>query len=460
MRSPVFASLRVTWTTSLLVAWTLAGCLQTSVEVDALPEAGPASPDVEGEADPGGGPSAEVAEDVAGDLPPAETPCLAVNPEAVDFGGKLAGQLALMEVEITNCGSLPQTMSGATVTGSAEFALAAGVADSLPRKLEPGETSTVAVAFLPLVALEGEGHQAPSQGTLTIEVEEGEDLLVPLSGYGIAAECPTATIKVEEGEKMVPQNKKIQLLGSQSFGPHAISKYEWTAKRPPGSSQSGFVPSPSAPDPVFYPDVMGTYAFELRVWDENGQPSCETAEVEVLVLPDAAIHIELLWHTPGDPDDDDIGADVDLHLLHPSAEEVELLWDGIRGAGKYFDPVYDCYWWNSKPDWGSPEPFVGDPMLSHQDSAAAGPEILHLDIPEDGTQYRLGVHYWTDQGYGASLVNVRVYVLSVLVFEVKDVELERGELWEVATIDWPSGTVTPLTNDAGGYVIDYIGGAF
>ena len=55
--------------------------------------------------------------------------------------------------------------------------------------------------------------------------------------------------------------------------------------------------------------------------------------------------------------------------------------------------------------------------------------------------YKVGVHYWNDHGYGASYATVRVYIYSQLVFEVPDVKLVDTDMWEVCTIEWPSGKV-------------------
>jgi hypothetical protein len=93
-----------------------------------------------------------------------------------------------------------------------------------------------------------------------------------------------------------------------------------------------FVPNASFPNPSMTVNAAGTYVFCLEVWDNNDQKSCEPACVEILVIPDNAIHIELLWSTPGDPDNTDggpaAGADMDLHLAHPKATGPDIDCDG------------------------------------------------------------------------------------------------------------------------------------
>jgi hypothetical protein len=93
-------------------------------------------------------------------------------------------------------------------------------------------------------------------------------------------------------------------------------------KQPVGS-QSVFLPSFLAADPTFEVNVAGTYEFQLDVWDQNDQKSLTSAFVTVAVIPDEAIHVELLWTTEGDPDQTDAGpeagVDLDLHFAHPFA---------------------------------------------------------------------------------------------------------------------------------------------
>ena len=70
-----------------------------------------------------------------------------------------------------------------------------------------------------------------------------------------------------------------------------------------------------------------------------------------------------------------------------------------------------------------------------------------MNIPEN-TTYRVGVHYWSDHEYGPSYSTVRIYIYSNLVFEVTDVKMKNHDMWDVATIDWPSGKVTMVQVDS------------
>lgn len=406
-------------------------------------------------------------------------PCISINPGKVDFGGKLIGQQASVEVEILSCGESPLTIREISIVdrddglpSSSDFGLElnefvggepGGEAPALspadaPVELPVNVKRTFQVTFTPdaLNSLDELGQPIPDLGRIRIVSDAFESVIdVAIRGFGVEDECPTAVIVVQEGEEVIPQTK-LHLVGSQSYGAGAsISKFEWSAQQPAGS-QSVFLPSAAAPDPTFTVNVAGPYHFELRVWDGNGQESCVRATALVFVNPDEAIHVELLWHTPSDPDETDsgpeAGADLDLHFLHPFATGEDVDGDGTPDG--WFDQPFDAFWFNAHPNWGSLDPSVDDnPGLDLDDVDGAGPENVNLNIPEDGHVYKVGVHYWNDHGYGPSLATVRIYIYSSLVFEVSDVELVQSDMWEVACIAWPSGEVTLKTGAGGGYDI-------
>jgi len=412
-------------------------------------------------------------------------PCISINPKKVDFGGKLVGVQARVQVEILSCGEGPLTVSGVSIVdlddetpSSTVFGLdlADFVGDDSGAEipsLGPNNAAVVIpvnefrafdVTFVPdmINGLDpATGAPIPDLGMLRINSDAfATDLDVEVRGFGVELECPTAVIVVQEGEEAIPQTK-LHLIGSQSYAADgSISEYEWSVQQPVGS-QSTFLPSGSSPDPTFEVNVAGQYVFQLMVWDQNNDESCIHAEYTVFVKPDEAIHVELLWHTPLDPDETDegpeAGADLDLHFLHPFAKldginSVDLDGDGVPDG--WFDQPFDCFWFNAHPNWASLDPAKDDdPGLDLDDTDGAGPENVNLNQPEDGRTYMVGVHYWDDHDYGPSEVTVRIYIYSSLEFEVAGVLLNQSDLWEVATLDWPGGTITQASGAAGGLKI-------
>jgi hypothetical protein len=254
-----------------------------------------------------------------------------------------------------------------------------------------------------------------------------------------------AVIANDEGQEVIPQTV-LHLHGSGSTSPFgAIVKYQWSVEQP-SMSTSMFVPSADYPDPTFEANVAGEYTFRLQVTDSAGNTSAP-AELVVYVLPCCnGIHVELLWVTPNDDNPFDegpfAGSDLDLHFAHPLADGGQDL-DGDDVNDPWFDPGYDCFWFYSSQDWGDLAKKEDDPSLDRDDVDGAGPENLNLDQPGDGLTYHLGVNYWDDHGFGTSYATVRVYVGAVLAFETQQQALVSHDMWWVADLAWPSGTITP-----------------
>lgn len=261
--------------------------------------------------------------------------------------------------------------------------------------------------------------------------------------------CPTAVISVAQGDT-VPALTTLRLSGAGSTGASAIVHYAWSVAQPHGS-WSVFRPSAAgaAPDVTLPADVPGTWEIGLVVTDADGARSCEARETVFVTAPEP-LYVELVWDTPGDADPSDVGfinggsagSDLDLHLLRPDAATADY-------PEGWFNPTHDLFWGATPPRWGSAD--APDAELVRDDTDGAGPESIHVAAPADGATYRVGVHAWDDWGYGPSFATVRVYVRGTLVFELADVELANaspgvGDLWEVATIAWPSGAVAPIAD--------------
>ncbi len=364
-----------------------------------------------------------------------EVPCIEINPPEVNFGGKKYGEEAPQEVKIRSCGETPLEIYGIRVKegSSLDFGVVLTnyngqqLLDHEPTETDPviipiGSEASIIVTFVPDAPneLDGNGNMILDEGDLIITNNSFQtDKEVHLSGAGVEIECPTAVIRCAEGDEVIPQTL-LHLFGDESYaGNGQIEKWEWGVEQPAGS-QSVFVPSHTFPNPTFETNVAGSYMFMLDVWDQTGVRSCIPATYEVLVIPDEAIHIELLWHTPEDMDESDTGpeagSDLDLHFLHPWAAGPDLDADGAPDG--WFDNLFDCFWFNAHPNWGSYDPAINDdPGLDRDDTDGAGPENVNLDIPEENVTYRVGVHYWNDHSYGPSYATVRVYIYAYLVFE-------------------------------------------
>ena len=113
----------------------------------------------------------------------------------------------------------------------------------------------------------------------------------------------------------------------------------------------------------------------------------------------------------------------------------------------WFDPIYDCYYQNPRPDWGIPSQFADDPSLDIDDIGTGGPENINLNRPVNtqqlGGSYDVGAHYFRASRanfgggeYGTSIATVRVYLEGDLAYEGEKELRATNDFWEVGSIVW------------------------
>ncbi len=384
-------------------------------------------------------------------------PCIEVVPHDADFGDVAINDVKELALDITNCGTAEITVTEISLVEgtSPDFQI-----QTVPSGIEcndqgqcTGElhiaeehTETVVITYTP-------GEEGPDGGHLLIrnDVPGKEDLEVQLFGRGTTNTCPVAVAEARiqgsdtwdeypsaERELETIPLKTLELRGDRSTDPDgSIASYGWTVLSRPEGSTAQLSPHEADPNPTFFLDLAGEYVFELQVVDDKGLPSCQNALVVVKAIPDEDIHVQLVWDTPGDPDQTDegfgAGSDLDLHLLHP--------------LGDWFDTPYDCFYGNPNPDWGRPSNPSDDPSLDIDDTDGAGPENINLDNPQPNTVYRVGVHYFNDHSYGASFATVRIYIQGIMRFELANKRMPATDyFWDVATISWPGGNIQQIDN--------------
>ena len=267
---------------------------------------------------------------------------------------------------------------------------------------------------------------------------------VAVSGLGLPDSCPLTQFAIAEGSEVVPWTT-LHLSGWGSMGTkgNGIQSFNWSVTRPNGLSET-FATGNAAVTTTFIPDTVGAYTICLSVIDFNGVSSCQSVCQTVIALPAEPIYVELTWTTPGDPVATDFGpgagSDLDLHFAHFLASGADLDCDGV--GDPWFSNPFDCYFFNNAPKWGSNNPAIlDDPKYDVDDTDGWGPEFASLQQPEgDGAIlrfYSIGVHYWSDHGFGPSIATVNLYMSGAISMQATSV-LNPADMWYVGKVNWPN----------------------
>lgn len=366
--------------------------------------------------------------------------CMRWEPSAIAFGTRALGHTVERVMEISSCNDVPLVIRSVelSVSANGQFALAPAATD-WPVTLLPNQRLPITLRY------------TPNAITPVAEGDWGELILVaanapqhrfriPIQGWGIAPTCPTPSFVVAEGAIVRP-GTLLHFDGSASLAPNGfVRDYDWSVTQPDGAT-TPLPASDGGPTATFRPVAKGEYVFRLGLTDDIGMRSCAAAEHRVSV--GLGFEVEVVWHTPGDPDETDTsepmavesaGSDIDLHVQREHAN------------GGYYGP-FDCYVGNPQPDWGTPGP-PNDPAFLREDSDGVGPERVVVVAPEAGLRYQVGTAYVDDWGYGDSIATVRVFIRGELRDEWSML-LGMGQHWDSHIIEWPSGNVTRIgTNDA------------
>jgi hypothetical protein len=132
---------------------------------------------------------------------------------------------------------------------------------------------------------------------------------------------------------------------------------------------------------------------------------------------DMRLHIRLTWPL--------LGSDVDLHLIKPGGSYL--------GFG-------DCYYFNKTPDWGVSGVTCDNPMLDQDCTRGCTIENIRLSKLENGS-YQVKVHYYDDWEQGPTTPRVTIWFQGNRT-DYGPMTLSDEQIWDVATITWPSATIT------------------
>jgi hypothetical protein len=343
-----------------------------------------------------------------------------VVPVSAEFGVVEIDASPTVDLAVNNKGNGPCLISSTVISRNSvgnEFSLTAAPPDDTT--LAAGASTTVQVAYTPVDL----GQDAGVLSLFVNDKDTGEvrmdlNAFGKYPGTGPVAVCSVTPVSAVSFERLTWH-------GDQSYDTngHPLTTYTWTIVSFPPGSAATLTSSLVASNRLTQTDLAGTYSAQLVVTNDIGQVS-QPCIATATVTPSEDLWIEMFWAHSGD--------DMDLHLLAPG---------GIKRSSK------DCYFANCigfHPDWG----VIGDrndnPGLDLDDIPGTGPENINILKPAAGL-YTVFVHDYPMSVYDpANNVTVKVYIAGALVATFnRDIAGEDTD-WDVCTIDWPSGTITPL----------------
>lgn len=355
-------------------------------------------------------------------------PCLEIGgDDPMDFGSVSVDAIAARTVTLQNCStSEPVDIESIRLLDDASGAFSLSDENADIDTLEPGQLVSVGVdyehddvgVYEGLLEIVGD---VPGQSTHHID----------LFAETVQAEC--ATFEAEGAVDGAPfdnpveaTNQDVVELTSEIIDDAGYDdfSYEWTViERPVGSTST--VAEPDAAETQFHVDILGSYALELRVVDENGVAACGPAVVTINARTDADVHIQLTWEAPfveksGGPDsspDANRGTDLGLHYVRPD--------------GQWGDPD-SIYYAQRSADWTGDGQY--NVFLDIDNLYGEEPEnISHYD-PQSGS-HAIGVHYYCDNGWGPTDARVRVFVAGQLVAAHPRRLYQSDNFWYVGDLD-------------------------
>ena len=381
----------------------------------------------------------------------SNTPCIQVEPNLLEFLPAVSvGTSQTKTVLLKSCSDVPLTITDVIQETNSDLftyqLLDAG------RPLQKDESAKLDITFSPI-------SEGSAQVTYRILNDDplNRNATLKVMATSSRNQPPVAVARARLSSASdwathleVSPLDVIILDGSHSTDKESTSlKYFWSVNKAPDSSTSKIVTNTEDEGKTasFFLDLVGNYEFCLNVEDTEGMMSLNSDCVTVSVVPSQTIHVQLTWHTPKDTTvGDKDGTDLDLHFVTlPDGH-----W-GERGQPELNDGS-DIYFGNRSASWVVPGFGVEEPALDRDDQDGEGPENIHLDKPAPCRWYAVGVHYYQDNGLGASYATVNIYINGKLKFTKPNVSLSKTDVFkQLAWLFYDGSDVYPFGDELPAY---------
>ena len=250
-------------------------------------------------------------------------------------------------------------------------------------------------------------------------------------------------------------------LSCSDFHPAAGAHCTWTLVPASGSTTLN-VEDPLADETRVYLDVAGHYIVGVTVTDPSGGTGTCALGIKARR---GSLRIEMWWN---EGVTEDSTSDVDLHLHRNPPTTGWFTTDDCYYSNCVYrcPPGFPCWGTTYTIAWGYPDSTYDvcgnaagrpcrNPRVDIDDVEGWGPEVITVDGPPEGAEFRVMAHYYDrDAWTGYADVKVRVLCSGIVRAELGPARLSNdspgsGDLWRAADIriDDPTGitcTVTPL----------------
>ena len=337
---------------------------------------------------------------------------LTVSPNPLDAGQVGQGETSLSQLTLTSGGTAPCIISSIALGPGTDPAFTFASSTTTPATL----ANTGANTSVPLTLRFSPTAQTPATATGSVVIASTDpdhpSLSVPISGQRILA--PVCAI-ADPGTVPVGSLQILDGSGSYDPGNNTPLTYAWQMLSKPGGS-SAVLSDLTGPNPQLTVDQPGSYSFQLDVINSLGIQDVQPCFATLTARPADDLYVEMIW--------DNLPVDMDLHFLAP--------------GGALNSAATDCNGNNQAPTGFSA-------TCSDDHLTGPGPEWAADAVPASGT-YTVDVIYFSTHGVAspATNVTVRIYIYGVVAGVFTQQLTKSNEEWQVATVDWPSGTLTAL----------------
>ncbi|MBX5481102.1 MAG: choice-of-anchor D domain-containing protein [Myxococcaceae bacterium] len=349
-----------------------------------------------------------------------------VEPDAIDFGRVAEGDAAVQAITVRSTGTADLILEEiAFAEGSSpafQFLGSVTTPATVPHRKENGLPGEIKVTVRYTVE-----PGAPDVNNAVVRIR-GTDPDQREKTVAITGTVNRAPIPVIADLGVGAPGMEVTLDGSASTDPDGDVplSYHWVLRsKPLGAMTTIAGPEQPVTTMTLDPKLPGEYVVELEVTDAAGATSLTPARASIVAAPAEKLLVEMFW--------DNTVTDIDLHLL----EDPSVTFGTIPG---------DCFYQNPNPDWGVQGDPTDDPTLIRDALTGYGPEVIGYVNPPENKTYRVFAEFAHDHGAAnpASAVTVRIYEYGKVQYEKTFTLNEKGEVFGVADIDWPSGKIKPL----------------